>query len=374
MTKMMKKVSILLILPIMLSCILYVTPPSGETNFPLKRVASISIDGVIRDIAVGETWIALHTHDDKIIAIDINTHKILWETSMDVNNYGESFKMVDNKLFASSQDQIIIVDQQGQEKEIALAPLKENFPSPINIIKVAAISPDYLYVIRGSNWTLEAYDISQNTVLWEKQVGRGIGSIFYDISKNLAYVSIGYSVYAFENNSGKLLWEIDAVSGRYFEGDVLYMFTDISSNDIETLHEINAVDIKNKKKLWLDSLVLPPNYRVNDLMIVGNSLIVGGDGIIAIDKSVGKQMWTIDVHKIGEEFEAPIIEFNKVLYAVGSASGTVFAISLTDGSVIGTVNLESDNLLSSDSNTGVYNLEDGILFNTRTTVVIYKVK
>jgi len=81
-------IPVLLILPIMLSCILYKTPQLGETNFPLKQVATIPIDGAIEDIAVADSWIAVHTHDDKITAIDIDTQEILWSIDFSVNAYG----------------------------------------------------------------------------------------------------------------------------------------------------------------------------------------------------------------------------------------------------------------------------------------------
>ena len=80
------------------------------------------------------------------------------------------------------------------------------------------------------------------------------------------------------------------------------------------------------------------------------------------------------MHSIGEEFSTVPIGFDSVIYVMGDASGTVFAISADDGSVIGTVNLKSDSLFSADANAGVNKLDDGILFNTRNEIVIYEAK
>lgn len=93
--------------------------------------------------------------------------------------------------------------------------------------------------------------------------------------------------------------------------------------------------------------------------------------MIAFDRSNGEQVWNIDVHTFGEEFIVQPVEFDGVIYAVGYASNTIFAVSANDGSIIGTANLESENsfgVLYGE----VFKLKDGILFNTSDAVVVYK--
>jgi outer membrane protein assembly factor BamB len=93
--------------------------------------------------------------------------------------------------------------------------------------------------------------------------------------------------------------------------------------------------------------------------------------MIAIDKSNGEKIWESD--GVGEEFSTIPVEFDGVIYTMGIASSTVFAISFDDGSLIGTANLESDSPFGG-SFESIYSLKDGIIFNTRNLVVIYKIK
>lgn len=360
----------LLVLPIIFSCVLVKTPPLGEHNFPLKQVAKISIEGVI-NIAVGDAWIAVSTPEN-IVAMDINLQKILWTIKFSVDGYSK-FQIVNDVLFAASQDQIIMVDKQGNEREIALAPLQETFSSSINIIKLISVYPNYLYVIRGSTWNLEAYDISKNTLLWRKQVGRGISDVSYDSLNQLVYVTVGDVVYVDDSLTGEFIQKMTRRSKEHLVDGILYSLTYLDSSNAETHYEISAVDAATQKTLWQNSFVLPANNRVGDFLTFDNLLIFSGDGMVAFDKSSGEQIWKIDVHTFGEEFYFPPVEFDNVIYAMGNASGTVFAVSKDDGSIIGTANLEQDNFLSASSGE-IFRLKDGILFTTSNSVVIYKNK
>lgn len=366
---MKKNVLALLILFVTFSCVFVSAPPIGEHDFPLKQVAKLSVEGVIKKIAVGDTWIAVST-SEKIIAMDIDVQKILWRISFSTDSYSK-FQIIDDKLFAASNDQIIMVDRQGLEKEIALAPFQETFPSSINIIKLIAVYPNYLYVIRGLNWNLEAYDISKNAMLWRKQVGRGIVDVSYDPMDKFVYVTIDDTVYVDDNLTGEFIRKTERQFGKHLVDGVLYTLTNIANTDAEVHYKISAVDTITQKMLWQNGFVLPTNNYVGDFLTVDDLLVFSGDGIVAFDKSNGEQKWKIDVHTFGESFDAPPVEFNNVIYAMGYASNTVFAVSADDGSIIGTANLEKD--ISFDTSYGeVFRLKDGILFNTSNSVVIYK--
>ena len=275
--------------------------------------------------------------------------------------------MVNNSLIAASQDQIILVDKQGQKKEISLEPIK----GPINIIKVASVYPNYIYVIRGPDWTLEVYDISKHTMIWKMFVGRGFGNVFYDPSNNVAYITTDDSLRAFDNLSGKLLWKMDEgifPRGVFFEEDVLYIPEQTS---LENAFRLADIDAATQKKLWEKDIVRRPNYKGSKRTIIDDLLIFSGYGMIAIDKSNGEKVW--EINGVGEDFSTVPVEFDGVIYTMGIASSTVFAISFNDGSLIGTANLESDSLIGR-SFESIYSLKDGIVFNARNAVVIYKTK
>ena len=332
---MKKIIPVLLILPFIFSCVLYSTPPLGETNFPLKQVAKIPISGVIKKIAIGNTWIAIQTYD-AMTALDIDTFEKLWTLNIEVSTSGEGFLMEEDMLVTASEKQIIMLDKQGNKREIDV---DDDIKS---IYRILEVNSDYIYIVGGPKWILVAYDYSRNVILWKKRVGRGIIDVSYDAANKLAYVTMDDAVYVNDNLTGKTLQKTARRYGEHLIDGVLYTFTNIDRGATETHYEINAVDIKTQRTLWNNNFVLPANNYVGGLLTVGNLLIFSGDGMVALDKSNGQQSWKIDVHTFGEEFDTPPVELNNIIYAMGYASDTVFAISADDGSIIGTANLESD--------------------------------
>ena len=264
---MKKIILVLLVCLTMQSCSLYSSPPLGETKFPLKRVLSLPTEKNVHGIAIGETWIAFYT-DDSIIAMNLDMREKLWTTKMKVQDYGDSFRMIKNKLIAVSEDQILLIDKDGYRKEISLdlieAPVSIiKTQDPNNIIKVMSIYTDYIYVVRGSSWILEAYNISKNTIMWKLPVGRGIGNVLYDSSSDVVYLITDDSIRAFENLSGRLLWEMNGTFGKSaFDSGILYVRE--ASKDQNT-YKMVAIDVHSQKELWMKNITIPQNDGVYDL-------------------------------------------------------------------------------------------------------------
>ena len=357
----MKKIVImLLILPIMLSCMLYAEPPLDESDFPLKQVLVLPVDGDIQGIAVADTWVVVHTYD-KIIAMDIDTQKTLWSMDFQViTPHGKGFLMNNDTLIAASFDQIIVVNKLGEKKEINLD------PDTKTITKILGVYSNYLYVVGGSEWTFAVYDISKNIMLWKMFVEREISDVVYDVSNNVVYVPT-FSLRAFDNLSGKLLWEMGGIGAiGDSEVDILYVF---SQTNIDNSFGLAAIDTVNQKKFWEKDIAISSSYSVSNLTIIDNLLIISGSELLAINKSNGEQVWA--TASVGEEFYTPV-EYDGVIYVKTGATGSVYAISPDDGAVIGHVRLEDIGF--GVANGGVYKLKDGIVFNTRNAIVIYKAK
>ena len=105
----MKKIVLLLmLLPVILACMLYSSPTLGEVNFPLKKTLTMPIDADIKEIAVGDSWIAVRT-DNAVIALDIDTLKTLWTLDIRVNALGEGFQMRHDRLITASEEQLILI-------------------------------------------------------------------------------------------------------------------------------------------------------------------------------------------------------------------------------------------------------------------------
>jgi outer membrane protein assembly factor BamB len=254
------------------------------------------------------------------------------------------------------------MNREGQQKEVNLDPEGESITS------LVAAYPNYLYIVRDPKWTLEVYDLSRNILMWKTALGRGGGdAAFYDASSNIVYVT-GPSIQAFDNTTGALLWDkaVDSFTS-VFEAGVLYDYESVNENDH---YRLAAINVENQQELWSQDFTFSPGRRVNNLKIVGDMLVLCGGDLIALDKSDGQQKWKANV---GDNFYQCPVEFNSILYEKTGASRTVYAISPDDGAVIGHVTLETPGILDgADAKGGVYALQDGIVFNTKKSVVIYR--
>jgi outer membrane protein assembly factor BamB len=364
--KTIKMILAILILSILLSC----CTSSGnsapvESNFPLNQILSIPVDEVIQRLAVLDTWIAIGT-PNKIIAMDIDTQKTLWSIDFQPKpGFDDQFQFINDTLVAASTDEIILLDRNGQKRKINLPLYRNNS----KIIDVAAIYPNNLYIIRGSLRMLEAYDISKNNILWSIGDGRG-AKVFLDPVNNIAYVATSYSLRAVDNATGDILWEKDTDSQpSAFEDGVLFICG--GGDNKSTLH-ISAIDVNKQKELWkTDVANFNPVYQCT---IIDNLLIAnGGGGLIAVNKLNGNLDWRTSIN---EDFRTKPVKFKDIIYLKGP-SFPVYAISPIDGKIVGFVKLEDANPFMQPSyevTAGVYRLKDGIIFNSRNAVVIYKAK
>lgn len=364
----MKSVRLILIILGLSTVLSSCNPPKAqfpiESNFPLEQVFSVSVDEDIERVAVSDTWIAIQTVE-KITAIDSTSLEVIWSIPFLAGSTDDSkFQITNNYLIVAANDQIVMIDKDGQQKQLNL-----NLDGGA-IWRLVATYPDYLYVLRGSDWTLEAYDTNQNKFLWKTIVGRGGADVFYDSVKDTAYVlTRDHSVRAFENSTGVVLWETKkSVLLSVFDADVLYL---CETRDGDGVYRFSALDVATQNIIWtLDIEQIKKVYKVT---LVDNLLIASTrDGLIAIDKSEANIAW----HALESEiFFTPPIVLNNVLIAKG-ASRKVYALSPSTGAVIGFVQLEdSNNIEPSYAARGeVHQVNGGLVFNTKTALFIYKFK
>jgi hypothetical protein len=300
-----------------------------ESNFPLKQAVNISSNEEIERMAVSDTWMAIQT-SSKLIGLDINSQERLWSVDFKLwYTRGTKFQIVNDNLIAASRKEIILVNREGQATNIAL-----DLPNEGSIIRLVAVYPNYLYVITGPDWLLQVYDITQNSLLWKTTVGRGGADVFYDAITDIAYITTrDYSIRAFENSTGKLLWEQEkSVLHSIYEAKILYM---CEPTDSENTYRFSALDVVTQKALWSTDIEgIDPVYT---LSILNNLLLTGtGDGMVALNKADGKEKWhTLE----DEEFFTSPVEFGNTIFVKGS-SHVVYAISPYGGRVIGLAELE----------------------------------
>jgi hypothetical protein len=280
-----------------------------------------------------------------------------------VSTFGEGFQIVTDILVTASEEQIILIDKQGKKKEIDIdVDVKK-------ILRILGVYSDYIYIVGGPEWTFEAYDIPQNKMLWKLRVGRKVGEVFYDPAVNMVYITSDDLVRAYDNSSGILVWEKAGAYGQgtLYASGILYVPL---QNNVKNTFRLAAIEGRSQETLWEKDISYPVDIKASHATVIDNLLIYRGTGIIAVDKSNGGLVWTTP--SVGEEFYDIPAEFNGVIYMKGIGTGTVYAISLDDGIILGHVRLED---IGTDGVSGrIFTLKDGIVFNTRHEIVVYKAK
>ena len=336
-----------------------------KSNFPLQKIQIFSADDVIERIALSDTWMAVYT-SGTATAIELETKETLWKTNLTIQAADPlAFVIVGDALVATSAHQVLLIDKLGQKKKLTLESADEDNRE---IIRVAAVYPDTIYINRSPDWELEAYSLSQNAKLWSLSVGRGSTDIFYDANIDVAYITTRYgSFFAVDNTTGEVLWKH---GGRtlttIYEDGVIYS-VEKGSNSRKI--RFSAFDVESQTELWESEVTFSP--YVYDMTIINDLVIVNGDaGLLAVKKSDGSILWQTAA---GESFATKPVEYDGRLFAKGT-SHTVYAISPQNGDFLGYISLESNKPVQPmyEVISGVYKVKDGIVFNTRHDVLMYK--
>ncbi len=334
-----------------------------DSNFPLQQVAKFSFDETIERLAISDTWVAMQTADG-LIGFDMNSSETLWSIPFDVwYATGSKFQIIDDYLIAASDTQVALISRDGQ-----LTPLNIASSEGGKIWRLVAVYPNYVYIIRGPDWTLEAYDITENRLLWQITVGRGGADVFYDPARGITYITTrDYSIRAIENATGVVLWTLDKrVLHSAFDANILYL---CEPTNKENVYQFSALDVVSQDIIWTTEIDgISSVYRLtslNDLLTISTE-----DGIIAVEKSNGKELW----HALENDgFVTAPVEFNDYIFAKG-ASHTIYAVSPTNGNLIGYTILESKNNLiepAYEAEGEIHLLDGTLVLNTRESLIIY---
>ena len=359
----MKKLIIIFMLGLMAVSCGVISPQTfpQNQNFPLVNVVEIPSKDKIEKVAISDTWLAIQTQNN-LTGLDIVTQKQLWSIpfSGDVTS---KFSIVNDNLVAASNYQIVVVNKLGQKKVIDLGAI-------VVIDELISVNGNFLYIIRDQDWNLAVYDISKNLLLWKTAVGRGITDVFLDPVNGVVYVVTTESVRAFDNSSGTLLWQQERGAWHsVLNNGVLYLCEQTAQN---YSYKLSAINVKNQQEIWSKTLSGDIG-DIHSLSVINEMLTVGTiEGLIAIDKLNGNQIWQTAKDDI---FYMSPIEFNGIIYAKGS-SRKVYAISPNDGKILGYIQMEADTAFQSkyESLAGVFSLKDGVAFSTNASVFLFKTK
>jgi len=335
------------------------TLPQNQ-NFPLIGVAEIPSNDKVKKLSVSDTWLVIQDQNN-LVGFDLITQKQLWSVPFH-SDIDSRFSIVNDNLVAASDTQIIVINKSGQKKIVVT----------VNIMQLISVDENFLYVMQGANWDLAVYDISKNALLWKIPIGRGITNVNLDSSTGVVYVVTTESVSAFDNISGKLLWQQE--SGAWhstLNSGILYLCKPIGQSNS---YKLSAINVENQQEIWSKTFSGNIVYTYG-LIVIDPMLIISTiGGLIAIDTQNGNQIWQTAKDDV---FYTSPIEFSGTIYAKG-LSRKIYAISPDDGKILGYIQMETDEIFlptpTDEALAGVFLLKDGIAFNTNAAVFLFKAK
>lgn len=349
----------LLLLCSLSACAAHTETTEPTLGFPLRQRSVVPFKEPIQEIAVARTWIAVAT-PTHITAIDLNTHRVLWTAGFPVIPYDDGMLVFEDTVVAASTDQVWLFTREGQHRTLRVDSQVQQ------ITRLVAAYPQFLYVLGGQEWSLEAYDLSSGNVRWNYRVGRGGASNAYlDESKNILYVS-GHSIMAINNQTGSPLWMIPTDTMiSVLARDVIYEYDSLGRDDA---YHVAAFRVSDHEQVWSKSYEFPPASGINQLRVFGDKLLLCGSRLIALDTSDGHQVWQVAA---GDTFFACPAEFNGVLYGKTGTTRTVYAIAPSNGAVLGKALSGPYPLTVGADTNGIYGWDHGVVFSTGNQLVIF---
>jgi outer membrane protein assembly factor BamB len=265
----------------------------------------------------------------------------------------------------AEKSQIDVIDKTGK------LVYKVNLALQEESEQILAVYSDYIFVRRFPSWNLEVYNMWTGIMVWDLVVHRATVTVNYDSATEIVYITTTNFISAREIATGNEIWRIDKVTRTgILDSGVLYYYSETSADS----GSISAVDIKNRDKTWKAEMLLK-NRAVYNLMIFDDTLIVSTDvGLIALNKKYGHEMWKSETKDF---FYGKPVLINNVLYARGTDTRIIYAISPENGRYLGYLHLGHPPLLISTFHKEydiVYKYGDLLIFPFEKTVYAFQGK
>lgn len=338
-----------------------------DKNFPLDMLWSIDLDAPVYKLATTNEVVAVGTADG-VKTINVDTGKWLWNFEFPLDTDSLLAFTEKNLVAADSiNKQIVIIGPEGNEiKRFGLASTED--------FQVLAVYSSYIFVRRVPSWNLEVYDLNVGVRTWQILVDRGNVSIGFDPSSSITYITTSSFVGAYDITSGNEIWKFyKETRTGVFDSGVLYYYSEGTENNINT-SQISAVDVQNVNHLWSIGVPLKVRTVVYNLTILNDLLIASTDyGLIALSITDGHEIW----HSETNEFVyGKLIMINGIIYARGTNTRVVYAISPDDGSYLGYLELGTPPLLATSQrdNDILYKSGNCLIFTFENTIYGYQIK
>lgn len=209
-----------------------------------------------------------------------------------------------------------------------------------------AVLKDTLYVFEdtGDSYRLIDSVRPENTT---KQSGSYIYSSVSSSPDGVVYAPGAGGVFAYNYNSGKILWSFDANAygpmgsgtGTTFVGgnDICVGTPVYSDNKIYLCknNSIYCINAKNGSQIWKTSREKGEKWSLNPVTpcVTDDKVIVTADGLNCYDKNTGQRLWRYEDGGPMSTVRSSALVAGDCAYFGTYSSGTLYSVKISDGSL-----------------------------------------
>lgn len=323
----MKTWKFILYILLLASCNTLETPHAlTDVDFPLEQDWSFTTEEHIQWLSVSDDW-AVISEPLKLTAVDVNSGKLLWSRELIMDS--DSLPLFSSELLAvENMNRVKIINRTGDE--VVSFDLDRNDENA----ELMAFHSPYLFFVRRPSWVLEIYSIETESKLWSIPIGRGGVNIGFDTFEDISYITTLNFISAYDTTNGDLVWEYERkASTSTFDSGVLYFYEVTSAQNY-----LSAFDTTAQKNLWQLEIGASTGFEVYNITVLGDYLITAtNDGLIAINKTDGRYGWKTESNI---NFATSPIIVDSTIFARGTSSRTIYAISPASGRYLGYLKLD----------------------------------
>lgn len=312
-------------------------------SLPLKQCWSYPIKMTDYGIASdNERYIITPTLEGKILALELNSGKKLWETEL-------GGRVVSDPIIDEDKKNIFVVTKllsdREQSSQIQVRSIAKNtgitiWQTSLSILtidnkqKISIFLYDRKIIVSNQKSSITALNETNGQILWEKSLDIQLDSIYFDLpGKNLLILSedriisanIETGEYTFQKRSNLLL-----TTAYFFNGSSLILGNKKG--------DVFATDLQTKKSIWK----FRAGAEISNVNLTSKGFLVTSfdNFIYLIEPKNGKGIWRkrLENRLIIEPF---LID----KYIVVTTSGSIKAniLDLNEGRLVNQIYLDADN-------------------------------
>lgn len=286
-------------------------------DFPLSEVWETRLGGNIVGISIADQNLVLVRTISSLNAVDTKRGNIIWRYTLSWQAEPQPAVVKDGKVYVSDGNFLVALNQEDGS-------LIWQQPTSYTESWVTDVSKD-IVIVNQVGVDILVFDTNTGSFLWRKPVCRGFVQAFTD--NQSVYIPC-YDLESVDAISGETSWKAEiGVRGNIGHSEsVVYYLSGL----------IEAYDIQNQKNLWSTSVV---NNGFESFNLVDNDLFyTDASRLCMLDTSSGHLDWCVKTPYP----QSPTV-INNTAYVFDGSHKVVTAIQMSDGKIIGSLNLSNFN-------------------------------